>query len=212
MNSTDRKAESPSLRRGLRLEWLTIGWNVAEVFITVGLGIAAGSLALVAFGFDSLVEIWASATVIGHLGRARVGSTSHSPARALRLVAVAFVVLAVFLLVAASVRLATGARPDASPIGIVYLAATVLVMLALARAKAAVGRDLGDTPLAAESRMTLLDACLAACVLAALVLDATLGWWWADSLAAMVVGAAAAIEARENFELAGREQRREQPS
>lgn len=198
--------ESASLRRAVRLEWLTIAWNVAEVFITIGLGVAAGSLALVAFGLDSLVEIWASVTVIHHLRRDRTGSAPRPPAHALRRVAAAFAVLAVFLLVAASVRLVTGARPDDSPIGIGYLAGTVLVMLALARAKAAIGRDLGDTPLSAESRMTFLDACLAASVLAALVLDATLGWWWLDPLAAMIVGGAAAVEARENFRLAAREQ------
>ncbi|MCZ7530229.1 MAG: cation transporter [Acidimicrobiia bacterium] len=206
MNLADRSTEFLGLRRAIRLEWLTIAWNAAEVFITIGLGIAAGSLALVAFGLDSLVEIWASVAVIRHLRQDRAGSAQRPPAQALRRVAAAFALLAAFLLVAASARLATGAQPDDSPIGIVYLAVTVLVMLGLARAKAAVGRDLGDTPLSAEARMTFLDACLAASVLAALVLDATLGWWWSDPLAAMVVGGAAAIEARENFQLAGREQ------
>ncbi len=190
------------LRRALRLEWTTIAWNAVEVFVTIGLGVAAGSLALVAFGFDSLVEIWASVVVIRHLERTRTHSATHSPAPALRLVAAAFAILAAYLLTAASIRLATGAQPGGSPIGIAYLAVTVLVMLGLARAKAAVGRDLGDTPLGAEARMTLLDAFLAASVLAALALDAALDWWWADPLAAMLVGAAAALEARENFLLA----------
>jgi divalent metal cation (Fe/Co/Zn/Cd) transporter len=190
----------PSVRRAVRLEWATIIWNVAEVGITIGLGVAAGSLALVAFGLDSLVEIFASLVVLWQIR----GDTSSAPriALALRLVAAAFVSLGLFLIVTATVRLANGVEVGESPIGVAYLAATVLVMLLLARAKGALGSELGNHALAAEARMTLLDGFLAALILLALLLNLLLSWWWADSLAAGFVGALALAEARENFEKA----------
>jgi divalent metal cation (Fe/Co/Zn/Cd) transporter len=187
-----------SLRRAIRLEWVTIAWNVVEVGITISLGLAARSLALVAFGLDSIVEVFASLVVLWQL---RGDHTSTSRVRlALRLVAGAFVALGSFLVVTASVRLLAGSAVDESPVGVAYLAATVVVMLVLARAKGSLGAELGNHPLAAEARMTLLDGFLAALILAALVLNLLFGWWWADSLAAFFVGLLAFAEARENLE------------
>ncbi|MFA9563896.1 MAG: cation transporter [Acidimicrobiales bacterium] len=190
--------ETQALRRAVRLEWATIAWNVVEVGITISLGIAARSLALVAFGLDSVVEVFASLVVLWQL---RGDRTSTSRVRlALRLVAAAFVALGLFLVVASGLRLLAGAEVDESPIGIAYLAATVVVMLLLARAKGSLGADLGNHPLAAEARMTLLDGFLAGLILTALLLNLLFGWWWADSLAAFFVGLLAFAEARENFE------------
>lgn len=190
-----------ALARGVRLEVVTIAWNAGEVFVTVGLGIAANSLALVAFGLDSLVEIFASVVVLVHL-RDPERTDTRRAARALRRVGLAFVALAVVLAASATTRLALGSRPDESPIGIGYLAATIVVMLLLARGKAAVGRSLGDHPLAAEARMTLLDAALASAVLAALALEVIGGWWWADPLAALAVATVALAEGREHLGIA----------
>lgn len=187
-------------RRAVRLEWVTVAWNAVEVFVTIGLGVAAGSLALIAFGLDSVVEIFASLVVLWQLR----GDTA-SPRRialALRLVAGAFLVLGVILIVTASVRLLGGVEPDESPLGIAYLAATVVVMLGLARAKGALGAQLGNHPLAAEARMTLLDGFLAGLILVALVLNLVSGWWWADALAAAFVGVLALSEGRENLQAA----------
>lgn len=175
---------------------MTIAWNAVEVFVTIGLGIAARSLALVAFGLDSIIEIWASMVVLWHVSRPE--QTTQRTARALRLVAGAFFSLGVFLLVVAIVRVSSGAHADSSPIGIAYLAVTVVVMLTLARLKAATGRTLGDHPLSSEARMTLLDGFLALAILAALVVNAWLGWWWADPIAAGVVGVLALIEGNDN--------------
>ena len=200
--STPAEPRRATEQRAVRLEWVTVGWNVAEVGVTIGLGVAAGSLALVAFGLDSVVEIFASLVVLWQLH----GDTASSArvARGLRLVAVSFALLGLFLLVTAGLRLAAGATPDESPAGVAYLAATVVVMLVLARAKGRLGDRLGNHPLAAEARMTRLDGLLAALILLALLLNLIWGWWWADALAAMSVGVLALVEARENLEEAAR--------
>jgi divalent metal cation (Fe/Co/Zn/Cd) transporter len=194
-------ARERALRRATTLQWLTIGWNAMEVFVTIGLGIAAGSLALVAFGLDSLIEIWAGLVVLWHLRGVKAVALDRS-ARALRLVGFAFLALAAFLAVSSSIRLVAGSRPEESPWGIAYLAVTVAVMLSLASAKAATSRSLADHPLASEARMTFLDAGLAASVLLALVLNAVAGWWWADSVAALLIAVLAVLEGRENLEAA----------
>jgi divalent metal cation (Fe/Co/Zn/Cd) transporter len=185
------------VRRGLRLEYATIAWNVGEAVLTIWLGIAAGSIALVAFGTDSIIEVFASSVVIWH-----ARTPDHSDGRtplALRLIAVAFFALGAALLVGATVRLASGVVPDESPLGIAYLAATVIVMLGLAILKAATGRRLQSKPLLAEARVTYLDAGLAATVLVSLVLNSLFGWWWADPVGAMVVALVAIDEGRENW-------------
>jgi divalent metal cation (Fe/Co/Zn/Cd) transporter len=182
---------------GRRLQWATIIWNVAEVFVTIGLGIAAGSLALVAFGLDSLIEVFASLVVLWHMEPAAAEDRAGRDNRARRLVAVAFGVLAAYLLIAAVRSLWVGDEPEGSPIGIAYLAATAAVMFALARAKRRVGQRLESEPFIAEASMTFLDGCLAVAILTALALNAALGWWWADPLAALIVSMVAANEARE---------------
>ncbi|MDH3753741.1 MAG: cation transporter [Acidimicrobiia bacterium] len=187
-------------RTGRQLQQLTIGWNIAEVFVTVGLGIAAGSLALVAFGLDSLIEVFASVVVLWHMAPADHEQRTRDD-RARRLVAVAFALLAGYLMIASVRALWTQAEPDSSPIGIAYLAVTAVVMFALARAKNRVGRQLGSEPFVAEARLTFLDGCLATAILVALTLNTAFGWWWADPLAAIVVGVVAAREALELSEL-----------
>jgi divalent metal cation (Fe/Co/Zn/Cd) transporter len=186
-------------RRGLRLEYATIAWNAIEMLIAIGLGIAARSLALVAFGLDTMVELFASGVVVWHLhhpGR----ESDRITARALRLVAWAFFVLAIVVTVGAVWALVTEATPDESPLGIGYLALTAVVMLSLGVAKRATGRRLGSEPLAAEARMSIIDAALAFGVLIGLAANLLFGWWWADPVAALLVAVAAAREGFENLE------------
>ena len=180
------------LARGRRLEIATIGWNLMEVFVTIGLGIAAGSLALVAFGLDSIVEVFASVVAIWYI--AQHHEARRSP-RALRMVAAAFLVLAVYLFVASGVALAGHQGAGSSPWGIAYLTVTAVVMFGLARVKATMARAANSAPLRAEAAMTFLDGCLATGVLVALVLNAVFGLWWADPAAAALVAAAAVWEA-----------------
>lgn len=186
-------------RRARRLQWVTIGWNLVEVFVTVGLGVAAGSLALVAFGLDSLVEVFASLVIVWHLGPTLEGTEAARDRRALRLVAVAFTILAVYLVVSASRSLWLGHEPDESPWGIAYLATAAVVMFALAGLKRRVGAAMQSGPFLAEASMTFLDGMLATGILVALVLNAALGWWWADPAAALLVAAVALREAWEGW-------------
>jgi len=197
--ATDQQERIRLERLGRRLQWATIAWNSIEVFVTIGLGIAAGSLALIAFGLDSLVEVFASLVVIWHMNPGADGHQAHRDRKAMRLVAVAFGVLAAYLLVAGFRQLASQDQPDASPIGIAYLGMTAVVMFSLARWKRRVGQALDSDPFGAEASMTFLDGCLATSILTALALNLAFGWWWADPLAALLIGAVAAREARESW-------------
>jgi divalent metal cation (Fe/Co/Zn/Cd) transporter len=183
-------------RLGRRLQWATIAWNTLEVFVTVGLGVVAGSLALIAFGLDSLVEVFASLVVIRNMVPGEAHHRAGRDRRAVRLVGVAFAVLAVYLVIAGTRSLVLHEEPDSSPLGIAYLAATAVVMFGLARWKRRVGAALDSEPFLAEAAMTFLDGCLATGILTALALNLVVGWWWADPFAALLVGAAAAREAR----------------
>ena len=186
-------------RTGRRLQTATIVWNLIEVFITVTLGMLAASLALVAFGLDSLIEVFASLVVLWHMNDTQ---SSHRDRRARNLVAAAFALLALYLTIAGSRALLTGTEPESSPIGIAYLAVTAVVMFTLAAWKARIGRRLDNEPFLAEARMTYLDGWLATAILTALALNAIAGWWWTDPIAALIVAVIAAREAAELRETA----------
>ena len=189
-------------KRGLRLEYATIAWNAVEMVIAIGLGIAARSLALVAFGLDTMIELFASGVVVWHL-RHPGRDSDRVTAKALRLVAWAFFVLAAVVTIGAVSALATSSAPDESPLGIAYLTLTAAVMLTLGALKRTTGRRLGSEPLAAEARMSIIDAALAVGVLLGLAANTLFGWWWADPIAALLVAAAALREGFENLEEAG---------
>ena len=187
----DGAAASSGVERARHLEVATIVWNVLEVFVTIGLGIAAGSLALIAFGLDSVAEILASGAVLwslrGDAGRERTR-------RALRVVALAFFALAAVLFVGGVRNLITEQHPGDSPFGIAYLAVTAGVMFGLAIAKQRLSRKVDNHPLVHEARVTFLDGILATSVLLALVVNSAFGWWWADPLAAIAVAVVAVFE------------------
>jgi divalent metal cation (Fe/Co/Zn/Cd) transporter len=180
------------VRRGLRLEYATLAWNVVGVAVLAVAAVAARSVALAGFGADSLIEIGASAVVVWEL----TGVAADRRRRAMRLIGAAFAVLAVYLVGQAAVVLAVGFRPHPSPAGIAWTAATAIAMFALAAGKARTGAALGNPVLLAESRVTVVDGLLAVAVLAGLALNAAFGWWWADPLAGLVLFGYAAREAR----------------
>jgi divalent metal cation (Fe/Co/Zn/Cd) transporter len=171
------------LRRGFALEYATLAWNVAGIVVLAMAAISARSVALAGFALDSLIEIGASSVVIWELS----GAGEERQRRGLRLIGYAFAALAVYLLVQSTVVLATGYHPHHSVPGILWTAVTAGVMFALAAGKTHTGRALGNPVLRTEGRVTLIDGILAAAVLLGLVLNATLGWWWADPAAGYVL-------------------------
>jgi divalent metal cation (Fe/Co/Zn/Cd) transporter len=171
------------LRRGLLLEYLTLGWNVAGSAIVIAAAVVAHSVALAGFGLDSLIEIVASVVVVWQL----TGAGRDREKRALRIIGVAFVALALYILVESALTLMSPSHPTPSPLGIAWLAATVVIMFSLSFAKGRVGHELSNAVLVTESKVTLIDGYLAVAVLAGLVLNAMAGWWWADPLAGLVI-------------------------
>jgi len=193
------------LARGLRLEYLTVGWNIAEGLIAVGAGLAAGSIALIGFGVDSFVETISGAILLWRLRAEAVGDADeerieHVEHRARRLVAVSFLVLAAYVAFEAVRTLAAGDRPEASPVGIALTAVSIGVMLWLARAKRETGEALGSRALVADSHQTFACWYLSVTTLAGLALNAVFGLWWADPVAALVIAVFLVREAREAWE------------
>lgn len=184
------------LERGRKLQVATIAWNLMEVFVTIGLGVAADSLALIAFGLDSIVEVFASLVAIWYIADHHKSGRST---RALRLVAIAFVVLGIYLFASSGIAIATHSVADSSPFGIAYLAVTACVMFTLARLKRVTALAAESPPLRAEASMTFLDGSLATGILIALVLNAAFGLWWADPAAAVLVGVACFGAAVDNW-------------
>ena len=178
------------LARGLRLEYLTVGWNIVEGLIAVGAGAAAGSIALIGFGVDSFVETISGAVLIWRLSAEARGnldeeSVERVEERAERLVGVAFLVLAAYVAFEAARSLLNQEEPLASPIGIALTAVSILVMLWLARAKKQTGEALGSRALVADAHQTYACWYLSVVTLAGLALNAVFGLWWADPVAAL---------------------------
>jgi divalent metal cation (Fe/Co/Zn/Cd) transporter len=176
-------SQSSLLKRGLLLEYLTLGWNVVGVIIVVVAAFAARSVALAGFGLDSLIEIFASVVVVWQL----TGANLQRERKALRLIGIAFILLVIYILAQLVYVLITGVHPVPSLGGIIWLAITCIAMLLLAWGKRITGQRLKNEVLLTEGKVTLVDAYLAGAVLIGLVLNALIGWWWADALASLVI-------------------------
>ncbi|MBI4637589.1 MAG: cation transporter [Candidatus Rokubacteria bacterium] len=185
-------------RRGRRLQWLTIAWNSLEFVVALVAGLAAGSIALVGFGVDSGIEVASSVAALLRLARdADERRRARAERRALRLIGAGFLLLAGYVLYDALASLATRRAPDESLAGIVLAALSLVVMPLLARAKRRVASRLESGALEAETRQTEICAWLSAILLAGLGLNAWLGWWWTDPLAALAM---TPLIAREGWE------------
>lgn len=189
------------VRRGLRLEYLTVGWNVLEGLIAVVAGMASGSVALVAFGLDSFVETISGAVLIWRLREEDRGAAPERieqvERRAEWLVGAAFLLLAAYVAFEAVTSLLAGDTPEASPVGIVLTTVSIAVMIWLAAAKLRVGQALGSRALIADSRQTRACWYLSVVTLAGLAANAIAGWWWADAVAALAI---AVLLVREGLE------------
>ena len=190
-------------RRGKLLEWATLSWNVVGVAVLAYLAISASSVALAGFGLDSLIEIGASAVVLWELS----GTGARRQQLALRLIGIAFIVLAGYLVIQSTVALISGHHPGRSIAGVAWTAVTAIVMFSLAAAKGRTGRALGNPVLETEGRVTFIDGLLAVAVLIGISLDLLLGWWWADPLAGYVIVYYAIREAVQIFRPARSEHR-----
>ena len=182
-------------RRAKTLAWTGNAWHAVEFAIAVGAGVAANSVALVAFGIDSLIEFAAGGVILWLFTGGRGGSRSAERA-AQRAIAFSFFALAAYVAVE-STRSFTGAHPDVSWIGIGLAALTAPTMPLLARAKQRVGRQLGSAATVSEGGQNMLCAYLSLALIAGLGANALLGWWWADPAAAAVI---ALIAVREGIE------------
>ncbi len=194
---------APLERRGLErrarmLAWGGIAWHVVEFAIAIGAGVAAGSIALIGFGADSLIEALAGLVVVWLFTGARRGSRV-SERRAQLLIAASFFLLAAFVGVEAARALVNGDHPAVSWIGIGLAAFTAVTMPLLAAAKRRVGTGLQSAATVKEAGQTQLCAYLSIALLVGLGANALLGWWWADPLAALVIAGIAVQEGRSSW-------------
>jgi len=170
---------------------VTIVYNVVEAAIALGAGAAASSAALIGFGLDSTIEVLSAAAVAWQF-------TRRDPERwekgTLRVIAVAFFALAAYVTVSSVIALIGRVDVEHSPLGIALTAVSVVVMPFLSLAERRTGRELGSATAVADSKQTLVCTYLSAAVLLGLVLNSTLGWWWADAVAGLVIAAFAVRE------------------
>ena len=172
-----------AIQRGLRLEYATIAYNVLEAIVALASGTVSGSVALISFGVDSIIEVSSGSVMIWRLGKC----ADEAERRAQKLIAFSFFALGGWVLWRSIAGLWTHDVPTLSWTGIAMAALSLLVMPALARAKRQVGLTLNSAAMVADSRQTSLCAYLSAILLAGLLLQALAGWWWADSLASLAM-------------------------
>ena len=174
--------------RARRLEYLTIAWNTFEAAVALVSGLLAGSIALVGFGLDSVIETISAAILLWRFrSDHNVESRESAERTAHRLVGICFLLLATYVAVESLRALWTRAQPERSLPGILIAVAAVVVMPLLGRAKRRVAAQIGSRALHADSRQADFCAYLSAILLAGLLLHAVMGWWWADPVAALVM-------------------------
>jgi cation diffusion facilitator family transporter len=190
------------LHHALRLEYLTVGWNIVEGTIAVTAGILAGSVALLAFGIDSFVESASGSVMVWRLRAERSHRLSHHQLeaverRAHRLVGISLFLLAAWITFDAVQTLWQKERPEFSLVGVILTALSLVVMLWLARAKRKVARELGSRAMEADAFQTTACWWLSLAALIGIGLNGALGWWWADPVAGLVISGLVIKEGRE---------------
>ncbi len=188
-------ASTAALREGRWLEYMTLSWNVIEAAVSIAAGIASGSTSLIGFGVDSVIESGSGAVMLWRLQDSDVHSNREE--MALRLVGITFFALAAWVSYEAATSLIQRETPSISYVGIGIASLSLIVMPWLAHRKRRVAVAIGSRALESDSRQTSLCAYLSAILLAGLVLNAWLGWWWADSVAALVMVPIILSEGRE---------------
>ncbi len=178
-------------RRALRLEWLTVSWNVIEAAVAIGAGLIAGSTALIAFGLDSAIEVTSAIGLLWRLYRAEasVSAKEHSEAerKALSVVAATFFGLAAFIAYESIPALLSRESPGTSTVGLVLSVLSLIAMPVLAYAKQKTGKEMGSDALQADAVETWVCSYLSLALLAGVGLHAAFGWWWADAIGALAM-------------------------
>jgi len=183
------------VQHGKRLEYFTVVWNSLEGLVAVIAGVAAGSISLVGFGLDSFIEVTSGATLFWRMSvDADVQSRERNERLSLRIVSMCFIVLAIYIAYEAVSDLIAQKPPEHSIPGIILACVSLIVMPILSRAKKKVGADLGSAAMKADAKQTDFCVYLSVILLAGLVLNALLGWWWADPIAALVMAPIVAKE------------------
>jgi divalent metal cation (Fe/Co/Zn/Cd) transporter len=181
------------VRRVRLLVAATITYNVIEAVVAIGAGAVASSTALVAFGLDSVIEVSSAVAVAWQFSG---GDHEQRERTALRVIVLSFFALALYVTVESVYALATGHRPEHSSVGLVLAAVSLVVMPVLSAMQRRTGRELGSGSAVADSKQTLLCTYLSAALLVGLAANSLLGWWWADPVTALVIGAVAVREGR----------------
>lgn len=189
----DRQAQ---VRRGLRLEYITLSYNVIEAVVAIASGAIASSIALIGFGVDAVIESLSGLTMLWRLNQDAHARREHFEQRAQKIIAVSFWALAAYVGYEAAETLFRREAPETSWPGIALAMLSITIMPLLARAKRRVGRNINSAAMVADSRQTELCSYLSAILLAGLGLNALFGWWWADPAAGLIM---VPIIAREGF-------------
>jgi divalent metal cation (Fe/Co/Zn/Cd) transporter len=185
MTTTAREIQ---IQQGKRLEYFTIGWNSLEGLISVGAGVMAGSIALVGFGIDSVIEVTSGVALLWRLSLdAHAQRREHLERASLKVVGLSFLGLAAYVAIEAIITLVRHEPPHASYTGIVLSILSLAIMPLLARAKRRLASAIGSRALHADSRQTDICFYLSVILLAGLALNAGFGWWWADPIAGLAM-------------------------
>lgn len=193
-----------ALRGAIRLEYLTVGWNVTEGVVAVTAGLIAGSVAILGFGMDSFVECASAIVMLWRLRAEQAKGTSvaqleETERRARKLIAGSLFLLAAYVAVDATLTLRGNDRPQFSAVGVALLALSIIVMIWLARAKRRLARELRSEAMAAEAFQTTACWWLSVAALLGVTLNGLFGWWWADPTAALGIALLIVREGRETW-------------
>jgi divalent metal cation (Fe/Co/Zn/Cd) transporter len=192
-SSSGGNSRAALVRRAKLLAWIGLGWHGVEAGVAIGAGVIAGSVALVGFGMDSLIELAAGLVVLRRFASAR----AITERRAQQMISLSFYLLSAYVTIEAVRSLVSASHSAVSWVGIGLSALTLATMPPLANAKASVAERIGSSATKSESRQTTLCAYLSAGLLLGLGLNALFGWWWADPMTALGIAAVALKEGRD---------------
>jgi divalent metal cation (Fe/Co/Zn/Cd) transporter len=192
----DGRRRSRLIRQARMLSLLSIGWMTVEAVVAIVASLLSGSVALLGFGLDSLIELASAGTILWLYTGSRGGS-EEAERRAQQLIAMCFAALALYVAFDAIHTLAGGTHPNVSWLGVAVTAGAIVFMPLLARAKGRVARQLGSAATAGDAAQSWLCAITAAAALVSILANAALGWWWLDPIAGLGIAGLAVREGRE---------------